>query len=135
MTTAKSDNSRSRTAADAALRGLDREPGRNHTAIVPFVDDVDRVVPPVRTGDAEEQTRPPKQPEPALLCQRPREDQLVATLLEVAAALLPNAVEVDLESQPDVRRQDDARPALRRQRGLRRVDRSVQTGTRINRAP
>src|SRR5205085_5023332 len=75
-----------------------------------LVDDVDRVVLPVRAGDAEEEREPAPEAELALASQLALEDERVPLPPEVLAGLLEHAVDVDLERVRGVGGEVGARP-------------------------
>ena len=71
--------------------------------------DVDRLVLPVRPGDAEEHRQPADRAEAPLLRELAPKDQLVAEPVEVAARMLRDPVHVHLVTISDGRRKVDTR--------------------------
>jgi cytochrome c oxidase subunit 2 len=76
------------------------------------VDDVDRVVSPIGSGDPEEQARPAPEPEPPFAGKLTGEDERAPDLVEIDAALLRNAVHEHLVRVADLGRQLDLTPVF-----------------------
>src|SRR5688572_18859266 len=82
-------------------RPLDVEPGHEaDLAAGRRVLDVDAVVLAIRPGDPEEHQRPPKDPDPALLGQRPFEFEPAGAQDVVVALVLLDAVHPDTQRGP-----------------------------------
>ena len=85
-----------------------RGASRRRRASRSLVDDIHRVVLPIRPGDTDPHRQPPPEPELALPFQLPVEDERPPLDPEVAPFLLRHAVHVDLERSRDIGRKADA---------------------------
>src|SRR5438067_4595376 len=91
------------------LASSNRQPGHHHAPPGRFVDDVNTIVLPVRSGDPEKEGQPAPEAERALLREGPLEHEVVTDSAVVDAPLLQHAVYVHLEPVSDTRRKLDAR--------------------------